>query len=175
MSDAAREILVLTKTDEEPAHFTCKGLDKLIHWGLVSRNRVETDFVFSRETRETLYLILTHGLSYLVHIAAIVVIAGTWGVDLSGVYATLASETARNYYQRGSVPFSVKAEGEGHHHQSARHSTLACPFPSSMILRCAPAINTSPTAMSLLLEDYAAAAADGARMRWRRKSTPARP
>jgi hypothetical protein len=157
------------------AHFTCKGLDKLIHWGLVSRNRVETDFVFSRETRETLYLILTHGLSYLVHIAAIVVIAGTWGVDLSGVYATLASETARNYYQRGSVPFSVKAEGEGHHHQSARHSTLACPFPSSMILRCAPAINTSPTAMSLLLEDYAAAAADGARMRWRRKSTPARP
>jgi hypothetical protein len=82
------------------AHFTCKGLDKLIHWGLVSRNRVETDFVFSRETRETLYLILTHGLSYLVHIAAIVVIAGTWGVDLSGVYATLASETARNYHQR---------------------------------------------------------------------------
>jgi small conductance mechanosensitive channel len=82
------------------AHFTCKGLDKLLHWGLLSRSRVDTDFVLSRETRETLYLILTHVLSYLVLIAAMVVIAGTWGVDLSGVYATLSSETARDYYQR---------------------------------------------------------------------------
>ena len=31
---------------------------------------------------------------------AIVVIAGIWGVDLSGVYATLTSETAQDYYQR---------------------------------------------------------------------------
>jgi small-conductance mechanosensitive channel len=82
------------------AHFICKGLDRLLHWGLISRSRMEADFVFGQETRETLYLILTHGLSYLVHIAAIVVIAGTWGVDLSGIYATLTSDRARDYYQR---------------------------------------------------------------------------
>jgi moderate conductance mechanosensitive channel len=82
------------------AHVASKGLDRFLHWGLVSRSRVETDFVFSRETRETIYPIFTHGLTYLVHLAAIIVIAGVWGVDLSGVYATLTSDRARDYYQR---------------------------------------------------------------------------
>ena len=82
------------------AHFASKGLDRFLHWGLISRGRVETDFVLSREARETVYLIFTHGLSYLVHLAAIIVIAGVWGVDLSGVYATLTSDRARDYYQR---------------------------------------------------------------------------
>jgi small conductance mechanosensitive channel len=82
------------------AHFASKGLGRVLHWALMPRNRVETDFAFSRETRETMYLIFTHGLTYLVHLAAIIVIAGVWGVDLSGVYATLTSERARDYYQR---------------------------------------------------------------------------
>jgi len=82
------------------AHLVSRGVDRLLHWGFFSRNRVETDFTFSRETRETLYLISRHALSYLLYVAAIVVIAGTWGVDLSGVYATLTSETASEYYRR---------------------------------------------------------------------------
>jgi small conductance mechanosensitive channel len=39
-------------------------------------------------------------VSYLVYIIAMVVIAGTWGVDLSGMYATLTAETAQDYYRR---------------------------------------------------------------------------
>jgi Flagella basal body rod protein len=75
----------------------------------------------------------------------------------------------------GSVPFSMKVEGDGHHCQSPRHSALAYPIPASMVLWCARTTNTSPAAMALLTEDYAAAPTDGARMRWRKKSTPARP
>jgi hypothetical protein len=46
---------------------------------------------------------------------------------------------------------------------------------SSMILRYALASHTSPAATALRTVDYAAAPADAARMRWRKKSTPARP
>jgi hypothetical protein len=66
-------------------------------------------------------------------------------------------------------------EDDGLHHQFRRHSTSPCPFSSAMNLRYAPATNTSPATMALLTEAYAAARTDGARMRWRKKSTPARP
>jgi small-conductance mechanosensitive channel len=54
----------------------------------------------SGEARETIYGVLTHALSYVVLLIAVVVIAGIWGVDLSGVYATLTSATAQDYYRR---------------------------------------------------------------------------
>src|SRR5262249_13418046 len=50
----------------------------------------------------------------------------------------------------------MKAENDGFHHQSPRHSDPARLVPSSMILPCAPATNTSPAAMALPTEDDAA-------------------
>jgi hypothetical protein len=66
-------------------------------------------------------------------------------------------------------------EDDGLRYQSQRHSTSPCPFSSAMNLQYAPATNTSPATMALLTAAYAAARADGVRMRWRKKSTPARP
>jgi moderate conductance mechanosensitive channel len=82
------------------AHFAGKGLDKLLRWWLVPEGREEGDFLFGREATETLYTILSHAVGYLAYLIAVVTIAGTWGVDLSGVYATLTSPTAQGYYRR---------------------------------------------------------------------------
>jgi moderate conductance mechanosensitive channel len=91
---------LLTAAILAAAHLACKGLDKLFHWWLLSEGREERDFLLGRETAETLYHILSRGLSYLAYLVAMVMIAGTWGVDLSGVYATLTSDTAQNYLRR---------------------------------------------------------------------------
>jgi moderate conductance mechanosensitive channel len=82
------------------AHFAGKGLDRLLRWWLVPEGRAEGDFLIGREATETLYTILGHAASYLAYLLAIVMIAGIWGVDLSGVYATLTSPTAQGYYRR---------------------------------------------------------------------------
>jgi hypothetical protein len=89
------------------AHFAGKGLDKLLHWWLVPEGRAEGDFLFGREATETLYTVLSHAASYLAYLIAVVMIAGTWGVDLSGVYATLTSPTAQGYYRRLSAAILV--------------------------------------------------------------------
>jgi small-conductance mechanosensitive channel len=82
------------------AHFAGKGMDKLLRWWLVAEGRTEQDFLFGRETAETFYTIISHVLGYFAYLVAIVMIAGTWGVDLSGLYATLTSLTAQDYYRR---------------------------------------------------------------------------
>jgi small-conductance mechanosensitive channel len=82
------------------AHFVGKGMDKLLHWWLVPEGRAEGDFLFGREATETLYTVVSHAAGYLAYLIAVVMIAGTWGVDLSGVYATLTSVTAQEYYRR---------------------------------------------------------------------------
>jgi hypothetical protein len=69
----------------------------------------------------------------------------------------------------------MKADGDGIHDLSPCHSDPARPLPSGIILQCPPATNPSPAAMALLPEGYAATPADGVRMRWRKKSIPARP
>jgi hypothetical protein len=76
------------------AHFAGKGMDKLLRWWLVPEGRAEGDFLFGCEATETLYTILSHAAGYLAYLIAVVMIAGTWGVDLSGVYATQTSATA---------------------------------------------------------------------------------
>jgi moderate conductance mechanosensitive channel len=82
------------------AHFAGKGMDKLLRWWLVPEGRAEGDFLFGREATQTLYTILSHAAGYLAYLIAVVMIAGTWGVDLSGVYATQTSATAQEYYRR---------------------------------------------------------------------------
>ena len=82
------------------AHLAGKGMDKLLHWWLVREGRTEGDFLFGREATETLYTVLSHAAGYVAYLIAVVMIAGTWGVDLSGVYATLTSPTAQEYYRR---------------------------------------------------------------------------
>jgi moderate conductance mechanosensitive channel len=82
------------------AHFAGKGMDKLLRWWLVPDGRAEGDFLFGREATQTLYTILSHAAGYLAYLIAVVMIAGTWGVDLSGVYATQTSATAQEYYRR---------------------------------------------------------------------------
>ncbi len=82
------------------AHLASKGVHKWFHWWLLSEGREERDFLLGRETAETLYHSLSRGLSCLAYLVAMVMIAGTWGVDLSGVYAMLTSETAQNYLRR---------------------------------------------------------------------------
>lgn len=82
------------------AHLACRGIDRLLRWRFLTRRPMASDVLLSAEARGTMYVVLTHALCYLVYIVAIVVIAGIWGVDLSGVYATLTSETAQDYYQR---------------------------------------------------------------------------
>jgi small-conductance mechanosensitive channel len=89
------------------AHFAGKGMDKLLRWWLVPEGRAEGDFLFGREATETLYTVLSHAAGYLAYLIAVVMIAGTWGVDLSGVYATLTSPTAQEYYRRLSAAVMV--------------------------------------------------------------------
>jgi small-conductance mechanosensitive channel len=89
------------------AHFASKVLDKLLHWWLVPEGRAEEDFLFGREATETLYTVLSHAATYLAYLVAVVMIAGTWGVDLSGVYATLTSPTAQEYYRRLTAAIMV--------------------------------------------------------------------
>jgi small conductance mechanosensitive channel len=89
------------------AHFAGKGLDKLLHWWLVPEGRAEGDFLFGREATETLYTVLGHAVGYLFYLVAVLMIAGTWGVDLSGVYTTLTSPTAQGYYRRLSAAIIV--------------------------------------------------------------------
>jgi small conductance mechanosensitive channel len=75
-------------------------MDQLLRWLLVPEGRAEGDFLLGRDATETFYTMLSHAASYLAYLLAIVVIAGIWGVDLSGVYATLSSPTAQGYYRR---------------------------------------------------------------------------
>jgi small conductance mechanosensitive channel len=82
------------------AHFAGKGLDKLLRWWLLAEGREEQDFLLGRETAETVYTILSHTAGYVAYLVAMIMIAGTWGVDLSGIYATLTSTTAQDYYRR---------------------------------------------------------------------------
>ncbi len=82
------------------AHFAGKGMDKLLHWWLFAEGRAEQDFLFGRETAETFYTILSHAAGYLAYLVAMIIIAGTWGVDLSSIYSTLTSLTAQDYYRR---------------------------------------------------------------------------
>jgi small conductance mechanosensitive channel len=82
------------------AHFAGKGMDKLLRWWLLAEGRAEPDFLFGRATAETFYTILSHAVGYFAYLVAIVMIAGTWGVDLSGVYATLTSPRAQDYMGR---------------------------------------------------------------------------
>jgi small-conductance mechanosensitive channel len=82
------------------AHFAGKGMDKLLRWWLLAEGRAEPDFLFGRETAETFYTILSHAAGYVAYLIAMIMIAGTWGVDLSGIYATLTSLTAQDYYRR---------------------------------------------------------------------------
>jgi small conductance mechanosensitive channel len=89
------------------AHLASKGMDRLLHWWLVPRGRTEGDFLFGPEATETLYTVLSHATGYLAYLIAIVVIAGTWGVDLSGLYATVTSPTALGYYRRLSMALIV--------------------------------------------------------------------
>ena len=67
---------------------------------MVREGRTEGDFLFGREATETLYTVLSHAAGYVAYLIAMVMIAGTWGVDLSGIYATLTSPTAQEYYRR---------------------------------------------------------------------------
>jgi small conductance mechanosensitive channel len=82
------------------AHLLAKGLDRLLRWWFLARPRPEAAGLFSQETRQTVWRVCTHGLSSLVYVAAVAVIAGLWGIDLSGVYASLTAETAQDYYRR---------------------------------------------------------------------------
>jgi moderate conductance mechanosensitive channel len=82
------------------AHFAGKGIDKLLRWWLLAEDRTEQEFLFGREAAETFYTILSHAAGYFAYLVAIVMIAGTWGVDLSGIYATLTSPMAQDYYRR---------------------------------------------------------------------------
>src|SRR5918996_525965 len=63
------------------AHFAGKGMDKLLRWWLVPEGRAEGDFLFGREATETLYTVLSHAAGYVAYLIAVVMIAGTWGVD----------------------------------------------------------------------------------------------
>jgi small conductance mechanosensitive channel len=85
------------------AHLAGKGMDKLLHWWLVPEGRAEGEFLSGREAAETLYTVLSHAAGYLAYLIAAVMIAGIWGVDLSGLYATLTSPTALGYYRRLSA------------------------------------------------------------------------
>jgi len=89
------------------AHLAGKGMDKLLHWWLVREGRAEGDFLFGREATETLYTVVSHAAGYFAYLIAVVMIAGTWGVDLSGVYGTLTSPTAQGYYRRLSAAILV--------------------------------------------------------------------
>jgi moderate conductance mechanosensitive channel len=89
------------------AHLAGKGMDRLLHWWLVPEGRADGDFLFGREATETLYTVLSHAAGYFAYLIAVVMIAGTWGVDLSGVYATLTSPTAQGYYRRLSAAVMV--------------------------------------------------------------------
>jgi moderate conductance mechanosensitive channel len=82
------------------AHFAGKGMDRVLRWWLLAEGRMETDFLFGRATAETFYIILSHAVGYFAYLIAIVMIAGTWGVDLSGIYATVTSPTAQDYSGR---------------------------------------------------------------------------
>jgi moderate conductance mechanosensitive channel len=82
------------------AHFAGRGIDKLLRWWLLAEGRAERDFLLGRETAETFYTLLSHAAGYFAYLVAVVMIAGTWGVDLSGIYATLSSPTAQGYYRR---------------------------------------------------------------------------
>jgi moderate conductance mechanosensitive channel len=82
------------------AHFAGRGIDKLLRWWLLAEGRAERDFLLGRQTAETFYTLLSHAAGYVAYVVAIVMIAGTWGVDLSGIYATLSSPTAQGYYRR---------------------------------------------------------------------------
>ncbi len=92
--------LLLTGVILAVARLTYKGLDRLFYWWLLSAGRQERDFLLSRDTAETLYDLLSYGVSYLVYIMAFFVIAGIWGIDLSGISAVLTSETSRDYFWR---------------------------------------------------------------------------
>lgn len=82
------------------AHLVDKGIDKFLKWWFFSADRIERDFLFDQETSKTLYTVLNRFISYLISILAIFAIVGIWGVDLSGFYAALTSETSRNYFWR---------------------------------------------------------------------------
>ncbi|HEX9867970.1 MAG TPA: mechanosensitive ion channel family protein, partial [Candidatus Tectomicrobia bacterium] len=82
------------------AHFAGKGMDKLLRWWVLAEGRADRDFLFGRETAETFYTILSHAAGYVAYLVAMIMIAGTWGVDLSGIYVTLTSLTAQDYYRR---------------------------------------------------------------------------
>jgi small-conductance mechanosensitive channel len=82
------------------AYFVSKGMNKLLRWWLLPEGHAEGDFLFGREATETFYTILSHAVGSIAYLIAIVMIAGTWGVDLSGVYAMLTSPTAQGYYRR---------------------------------------------------------------------------
>ncbi|RMF84515.1 MAG: hypothetical protein D6736_19130 [Nitrospinota bacterium] len=92
--------LVLTAIILAAARLIYKGIEKFLRWWLLSEGRVERDLLLSREAAETLYDVLRYVISYLVYILAIFTIVGIWGVDLSGIYATLTSETSRTYLWR---------------------------------------------------------------------------
>jgi hypothetical protein len=74
----------------------------------------------------------------------------------------------------GSVPFSMKAERTGLTTHFRVTAPQPVPFLPPRALGCAPTIKTSPAAMASFTEDYAAASADDAGRRCRKKSTPAR-
>jgi small conductance mechanosensitive channel len=88
---------LLTAVILTAAHVAGKGMDRVLRWWLLAEGRMEADFLFGRATAETFYTILSHAAGYFAYLIAIVMIAGTWGVDLSGIYATLTSPAAQDY------------------------------------------------------------------------------
>jgi moderate conductance mechanosensitive channel len=91
---------LLTAVILTAAHVAGKAMDRVLRWWLLAGGRAETDFLFGRATAEMFYTILSHGVGYFAYLVAIVMIAGTWGVDLSGIYATLTSAAAQDYSGR---------------------------------------------------------------------------
>jgi small conductance mechanosensitive channel len=92
--------LLMTGVILGAARLVSKGLDKLLRWWFLSAGRREREFLLSQEAAETIYDISSYVIAYLVYILAIFTILGIWGVDLSGLYATLTAETSRDYFWR---------------------------------------------------------------------------
>jgi hypothetical protein len=91
---------LLTAVILTAAHVAGKAMDRFLRWWLLAEGHAEGEFLFGRETTRTFYSILSHAAAAFAYLVATLMIAGTWGVDLSGVYALITSPTAQDYLGR---------------------------------------------------------------------------